>query len=43
MASRAGTLHLIDWAVLALYIGAILWIGWRESQKGIFRPVLTPF
>ena len=33
MTPHAG-LRLIDWGVLALYIVAILWIGWRESQKG---------
>jgi solute:Na+ symporter, SSS family len=34
MTNRGGTLHWIDWGVVALYIVAILWIGWRESQKG---------
>ena len=33
MTPRAGP-HLIDWGVIALYIVAILWIGWRESKKG---------
>ncbi|HVU34963.1 MAG TPA: hypothetical protein VHE61_16130, partial [Opitutaceae bacterium] len=28
-----GSLHLIDWAVLLLYVAAILGIGWRESRK----------
>ena len=30
---RAG-LHIIDWGVIALYVTAILWIGWRASRAG---------
>lgn len=30
----SGSLHAIDWSVLALYIAAILALGWRESRKG---------
>src|SRR5476651_2177753 len=32
--TRSGRMHIVDWGVLALYIVAILWIGWRESKKG---------
>ncbi len=32
--TRSGRMNLIDWGVIALYIVAILWIGWRESRKG---------
>lgn len=31
-AHRAG-LHVIDWGIIALYVTAILWIGWRASRK----------